>query len=225
MFAQLFGRVAPLVCCVSLVFSASALGAAKPEVKKVQTDYTYRASTLVGMEVMNHDGTNIGKLEDLLVDVRDGQVKCGILSFGGIFGIGDKLFPIPWHQLTMRIDDKKTYLVADVSKEFLTKAPSFARNEWPDMTPQWLGLIETMFPVHAGKVVSASKDHLVMTLGDFGKTEHSHPVASDAVVTRDGAPVALKDLKNGDRIKVTTEEQAGIRVVTRIDAHTAPTTE
>lgn len=129
MFTLIFGRVAPIVCCLSLVFSASTLNAAKPAVvqKKVQTDYTYRVSTLVGMEVRNREGTHIGKLEDILVDVRDGQVRCGILSFGGILGIGDKLFPIPWRELTMRIKDKKAYLVADVSKEFLTKAPSFAQ--------------------------------------------------------------------------------------------------
>jgi sporulation protein YlmC with PRC-barrel domain len=192
--------------------------------QKVQTDYIYRASTLVGMEVENREGTNVGKLEDLLVDVRDGQVRYGILSFGGILGIGDKLFPIPWRELTLRIDENKAYLVADVSEDFLNKAPSFARNEWPDMTPQWLALLEAMFPAHAGKVVSVSDGHLVMTLGDYDKTRHSHAVASDAVVTRDGAPAALTDLQNGDRIKVATEEQAGIRVVTRIEAHSAPTT-
>lgn len=91
------------------------------------------------------------------------------------------------------------------------------------MTPEWLAILEGMFPAHAGRVVSVSKGHLVMTLGDFGKTEHSHAVASDAVVTRDGAKAALTDLKNGDSIKVTTEEQAGIRVVTRIDAQSTST--
>jgi len=207
------------------MFSASALGAAKPETSKVQTDYAYRVSKLVGMEVRNHHGTHIGKLEDLLVDSREGQVRCGILSFGGILGIGDKLFPIPWHQLTMRMDENKAYLVADVSKDFLKNAPSFARNEWPDMTPQWLSFVEAMFPVHLGKVVGVSRGHLVMTLGDFGRTEHSHPVASNAAVTRDGTPVALTDLKPGEHIKVTTEEQAGIRVVTGIDAQTTPSTE
>jgi sporulation protein YlmC with PRC-barrel domain len=220
-----FRRAASIVCCLSLVFSASALGATKPEARKVHTDYTYRVSTLVGMEVRNHADTHIGKLEDLLVDVRDGHVRYGILSFGGILGIGDKLFPIPWRELTMQIAEKKAYLVADVSTDFLKTAPSFARNEWPDVTPQWLGFVEAMFPVHSGRVMSVSKDHLVMTLGDFDKTEHSHPVASNAVVTRDGTPVALTDLRNGDHIKVTTEQQAGIHVVTRIDAQSAPTTE
>jgi sporulation protein YlmC with PRC-barrel domain len=228
MLTLFFRRAAPIMCCLSLLFSTSALSAAKPEAgqqKKVQMDYTYRATTLLGMEVKNREGTHIGKLEDLLIDARDGQVRCGILSFGGILGIGDKLFPIPWHELTLRIEENKAFLVADVSTEFLKTAPSFARNEWPDMTPKGLAFLEAMFRVHSGRLLSVSRDHLVMTLGDFGKTEHSHPVASNAVVTRDGATVALTDLKNGDRIKVTTEEEAGIRVVTRVDAQSTPTTD
>lgn len=228
MLTVFFGRVAAIACSLSLVLSASAINAAEPKAgqqKKVEVNYTQRTSTLIGTQVKNREGKEIGKIEDLLVDVRDGRLTYGILSFGGIFGIGDKLFPIPWRELTLRVEENKTFLVADVSKEFLEKAPGFARNEFPDVTPAWVAIVEGLFPVHAGRFVSVSKNHLVMTLGEIGETEHSHPVASNAVVTRDGEKSALTDLKKGDHIKVTIAEEAAIRVITRVDAQSARTTD
>lgn len=226
MFTSFLGRTAAIVCGLSLVLFGPATYAAKPEAgqeKKVQTNFTYRTSTLIGMQVKNLEGKEIGKIEDLLVDIRDGRVGYGILSFGGILGIGDKLFPVPWRELTLKFEENEAFLVADISKDFLDKAPGFARNEWPDMTPDWMATVDALFPMHSGTLVDVGEERLTMSLGEKGEGKHSHAVASNAVMTRDGAKAMLADLKKGDHIKVTTEEQAGIRVVTRIDAHSPRT--
>jgi sporulation protein YlmC with PRC-barrel domain len=225
MFATFALRVAAFICGVGLLCSTATLLAAKPVVdqaEKVHTSYNYRTSTLVGITVKNLDGKEIGQLEDLVVDVRNGQLRYGVLSFGGFMGFGDKLFPIPWRELSLRFHEDEAFLVADVSKDFLAKTPSFARNEWPDMTPQWIATLDALFPTHTGMLVSVGDDRLTMNFGEeIG--EHSHAVASNATVTRDGAEATLADLRKGDRVKVSTEEQAGIRVVTRIDAHSPST--
>jgi hypothetical protein len=59
--------------------------------------------------------------------------------------------------------------------------------------------------VHMGKVVSAGKNKLVMTDKD-GKTETTHTVAADAVITCDGKACKLEDLKKGITVKVTTKK-------------------
>lgn len=189
---------------------------------KVHTVFSYRSSTLTGMAVKNRQGEDIGKIEDMLIDIRSGKVGYAILSFGGFLGFGDKLFPIPWRELTVTFDEKDTYLVADLSKEFLDTAPSFDRRHWPDMTGDWMASVDAVYPSHSGTVVSVADDRLVM---DFGKEmgEQTYPVATNAAVTRDGAEVGLKDLKQGDQAKVKTQQQAGIRVVTRIDAESGTT--
>jgi sporulation protein YlmC with PRC-barrel domain len=223
MFPTLARRAAALACGLSLLASTAVVLAAKPESdqgKKVQTNYTYRTSMLIGMQVKNLEGKDIGTLEDLVVDVRSGQVRYGVLSFGGILGIGDKLFPIPWRELSLRFQENESFLVADVSKSFLDKAPSFARDQWPDMNHDWIATLEALFPTHTGTLVAVGDERMTMDFGD-GMGEHSHAIASNAAVTRDGAKANLADLKKGDKVKVTTEEQAGIRVVTRIDAHSS----
>src|SRR3569623_2906303 len=59
------------------------------------------ADTLQGDKVVNPKGENLGKIEDIMIDVASGRVAYAVLSFGGILGIGDKLFAIPWHALTL----------------------------------------------------------------------------------------------------------------------------
>lgn len=189
--------------------------------KKVQSVTTYRVSTLTGMNVKNREGKDIGQIEDLLVDIHDGQIGYAILSFGGFFGIGDKWFPIPWRELTVYHDEQESYLVADVSKQFLETAPSFDSKDFPDMTADWQSKIDAIFPTQTGKVMSVADDRLVLSLGEMG--EHSYPVASNVMVTRDGAKVELDQVKSGDQAKVKTREEAGIRIVTHIDAHSTRT--
>lgn len=219
-------RLAMVVMCLSFALGAcralaqEAVPAHPAKTSKVQASPFFRASTMTGMAVKNRQGQAIGHVEDMLVDVHDGQVRYVIMSFGGFLGLGNKLFPIPWHQLNLKYDEKETFFVADVSRQFLEKAPSFKREDWPDMTSDWISTVESLFPTHAGTVVAVTSDHLTMSyLGGSG--QHSHVVATDAEITRDGNKARLTDLQKGDHVKVTTAEQAGIRVATKIEATSA----
>ena len=70
---------------------------------------------------------------------------------------------------------------------------------------------------HEGIVVKAGDGKLTMTLKD-GKNEHTHDVALDATITRDGKDCKLNELKQGDKVTVTTEKKAGKEQATRIVA-------
>jgi hypothetical protein len=55
-------------------------------------------------------------------------------SFGGVFGIGSKLFAIPWSALTLDADEKR--FILDAPKERLENAPGFDKDHWPSMADQ-----------------------------------------------------------------------------------------
>jgi len=89
------------------------------------------ANTLEGDSVVNADGEELGSIKDIMIDVSSGQVAYAVLSRGGILGIGDKLFAIPWTALTL--DANRKCFILDVSKERMDEAPGFDKDNWPSM--------------------------------------------------------------------------------------------
>lgn len=92
------------------------------------------AETLQGDDVVNLQGDKLGTIEDIMLDVGSGRVAYAVLSFGGLLGIGDKLFAVPWSALTLDADRK--CFVLDVPKERLQGAPGFDKDHWPSMADQ-----------------------------------------------------------------------------------------
>ncbi|MGH8495832.1 MAG: PRC-barrel domain-containing protein [Gammaproteobacteria bacterium] len=88
------------------------------------------ATTLIGDEVRNLQDQDLGKIEDLMIDTRDGRVAYAVLSFGGFMGMADKLFAVPMDALELDTEDK--CFVLDKSKEALKDAPGFDKHHWPD---------------------------------------------------------------------------------------------
>lgn len=88
------------------------------------------ATTMIGDSVKNAAGENLGKIEELMVDVDAGRVAYAVLSFGGFLGVGDKLFAVPWSAL--QLDMENEVFVLNVPKERLEKAPGFDKEDWPD---------------------------------------------------------------------------------------------
>lgn len=92
------------------------------------------AATLKGDKVYNLEGDNIGKIDDIMVDVTAGVVAYAVLSFGGVMGMGDKLFAIPWQALS--VDEENKRVILDVDKDTLKKAEGFDKNNWPDLSSE-----------------------------------------------------------------------------------------
>lgn len=88
------------------------------------------ASTLTGDKVVNAQGEDLGKVEDLMIDLENGRVRYAVLSFGGFMGMGDKLFAIPPEAL--RVDAENERLVLDVDRSRLENAPGFDKDNWPN---------------------------------------------------------------------------------------------
>jgi len=90
------------------------------------------SSTLSGDPVRNVQGEDLGKIEDFMIDLESGRIAYAVLSFGGVLGIGDKLFAVPWKAMT--VDTDRHCFVLNVPKERLKDAPGFDKNNWPDIT-------------------------------------------------------------------------------------------
>jgi sporulation protein YlmC with PRC-barrel domain len=121
-----------------LLLAGAALGQQAPEKTnatggaQVTATKAFRTSTLNGMEVKNNQGQSLGEIEELVIDVPTGKVAYAALSVGGVLGVGDKLFAVPFDQMTLKHDEKDTFFLLDVSKEKLTAAPGFDKDKWPD---------------------------------------------------------------------------------------------
>jgi sporulation protein YlmC with PRC-barrel domain len=89
------------------------------------------AGTLEGDRIRNSAGEDLGKLEDIMIDVTSGRVAYAVLSFGGFLGIGNKLFAIPWQ--TLKLDEVNHEFILDVDRNTLENAPGFDKDNWPDM--------------------------------------------------------------------------------------------
>jgi len=87
------------------------------------------ANTVIGDDVFNPQGENLGNIKELMLDLDTGHVAYAVLSFGGFLGMGDKLFAIPFEALRLQPDRHQFTL--DVPKERLKEAPGFDKDNWP----------------------------------------------------------------------------------------------
>lgn len=102
------------------------------------------AETLRGDHVINLQGEKLGSIEDIMLDVQGGRIAYAVLSFGGILGMGDKLFAIPWSALTLDADRK--CFVLDVPKYRLQNAPGFDKGHWPAMADEnWASQVHSYY--------------------------------------------------------------------------------
>jgi sporulation protein YlmC with PRC-barrel domain len=95
---------------------------------------TMSASSLTGDKVINDRNEDLGRVEDLMLDVETGRVAYAVLSFGGFLGMGDKLFAVPW--TAMRLDEDRKCFVFGVAKHTLESAPGFDKDHWPDLSSE-----------------------------------------------------------------------------------------
>ena len=89
------------------------------------------AETLIGDDVYNADEEKLGDIKEVMLDTRNGTVAYAVLSFGGILGLRDKLFAVPWKALTLDTANKRFLL--NVPKDSLEDAPGFDKDDWPDL--------------------------------------------------------------------------------------------
>lgn len=116
-----------------------------------------KATSLIGKPVKNSEGKDLGDIQDLVINWRDGGfVEYAVLSFGGVFGVGDKYFAIPWE--AMALSDDKDHFIVNVKEERLKNAPGFDKNNWPDMSNnEWAFVIYQFYELDPNATKAAKR--------------------------------------------------------------------
>jgi uncharacterized protein YjbJ (UPF0337 family)/sporulation protein YlmC with PRC-barrel domain len=93
-------------------------------------------SIFMGFRVINPAGDDLGKIEDIAMDMASGRIAYAVLSFGGFLGFGSKYFALPWEAL--RLSSAEEAFILHVDRGVLEKAPGFDKDQWPEMADrQW----------------------------------------------------------------------------------------
>jgi len=100
------------------------------------------AGALRSNDVFDEQGEELGKIREIMFDLLSGKISYAVLSYGGVFGFGEKLFAVPWDAL--RLDTCKKRFVLDIRKQQLASASGFDKQQWPDLAYRsWAGALHT----------------------------------------------------------------------------------
>jgi sporulation protein YlmC with PRC-barrel domain len=145
--------VGALACCGVMGWSAASYAVDAT----TSNAHTYRSSKLVGMHVRNNEGEKIGTVDDLVIDMNTGKISYVALGFGGVLGLGEKLFAVPFSQMKVERTSDESYFVLNVSKERLMEAPGFDKSHWPDLAdPNWASHIDKYYRTETKSVTTSS---------------------------------------------------------------------
>ena len=164
-------------------------------VEKSIQGMAHRVSEIQGMTVKNAQDKELGTVKDIVIDVREGQVKYAALSYGGFVGFGDKLFAVPWYAFEHRHDasDDEHSLVLSIDEATLKKAPGFDQSEWPNLAD---GKVAKELEKHYGKFRQQRKRQAGINI-------KAGPVAVDVDVQRNRDQV---DSNRTDRRRAAVAE-------------------
>jgi sporulation protein YlmC with PRC-barrel domain len=88
------------------------------------------ATSIISDKILDAQGEEVGRIDNLMVNIRTGQVEYAVVEFGSFLGIGGKLFAIPFGQL--QLDAEKKVFILSRDKEYLKNSPGFDKTHWPD---------------------------------------------------------------------------------------------
>ncbi len=97
------------------------------EQPRMATGPGWRASNLIGKQVLNAEGEAIGDINDFILDDQ-GKVAHVLVGVGGFLGLGEKIVPLDMSQFNVqRGDDDALTVTTDATRASLESA-----TEWKD---------------------------------------------------------------------------------------------
>jgi sporulation protein YlmC with PRC-barrel domain len=85
---------------------------------QVQVD----VGSIIGSPVRGADGRDLGKVDRLMVDPKDGRISTVVISMGGTLGMGGRNVSVPWQ--SVRIGQDQGRLVVMIDQQFLESVPA-----------------------------------------------------------------------------------------------------
>ncbi len=78
---------------------------------------------LAGDYVVNPRGEEVGRIERIMIDVASGRVAHAVVACGGVFGIGEQQYAIPWSAFTLDAERRRLVLAVDLKDLEKTRQP------------------------------------------------------------------------------------------------------
>jgi hypothetical protein len=117
------------------------------------------ASTLIGDDVYNQKEEDLGNIKEIMLDMQSGKVCYAVLSSGGILGIGETLFAVPWSALTLDTENKR--FILNVEADRLKNAPGFDKDQWPNMADaSWAQSIHSYYGTSSDSMTKPNVLHV-----------------------------------------------------------------
>ena len=100
-----------------------------------ETSHLIASNRVEGTAVYGGDGRRLGSIHNFMVDKLTGRVEYAVMAYGGLFGMGERYYPLPWR--TLSYDTRAGGYRIDMSRHDLTSAPSFDRDTEPRFDRQY----------------------------------------------------------------------------------------
>jgi sporulation protein YlmC with PRC-barrel domain len=107
--------------------SAMAEPVLERRVRETVQEWYMSGDDMIGKDVTNELGEDLGEISDLRVTMPQGRVDYVVLKYGGL--LGKRYFAIPPEALAYRPSDKT--FVVNIRKDRLDDASGFSEDNWP----------------------------------------------------------------------------------------------
>lgn len=112
-----------------------------------------RFSKLKDANIVSSSGESLGKMEDLIINQKTGNIDYVILGRGGLLGMGEKRVPVPWK--AVHVSSEKQFTI-NVDKNKLKSAPTVGKDYSELNQPDYYVTIYRFYeiPVESGSANS-----------------------------------------------------------------------
>ena len=101
--------------------SSSPTAPSSPSGQLAQSGVLVDTSSIIGATV-RAQGKDVGKVERLMLDPKDGRVRTVVVQQGGTLGMGGKSVSMPWESVKVGQDGDKIVVTAE--QQMLEQAPA-----------------------------------------------------------------------------------------------------
>jgi len=129
------------VLSLALALTASAQTRPSTETQPMRPAWAPHAGAmesnqLVGMKVKSDQGKDIGEIDKLIVDHREGRITHAVLGRGGVLGVGEQKVVLAWSDLKIQPDlNNRNRMVAMVDQGKVDAAPRYEARRDRDAVP------------------------------------------------------------------------------------------
>ncbi|MBI5445821.1 MAG: PRC-barrel domain-containing protein [Deltaproteobacteria bacterium] len=96
--------------------------------------YSLSADQIQGMSLKSRDGKDVGSIHKVYINTETGKIDYAVVSAGGVLGLGDRKYVVPWQALDVRKSGERWEgFVASFDAEKLKTAPEYRA----DMTDEY----------------------------------------------------------------------------------------